>query len=371
MQETGICCLAWQTAVSVDALRSRHAFSRDAAAIERHCMVERVSVQASAISPNNRSRRAFLQLSFAASAAVCAGFQFPRGANAVCGEPDPYFAHYLDWTEGMAEGPDGRGVHYRCVGSRKKEKKGGKFPVIYIGDAGVALASGETFELLGESDRRVIFMDLLGVGDSDKLPGEALNLSRADTVKLVRDEALAVLRRLGIGGAKAKEPQPVHVVASGFGLEVADALLAATDDAEISKMINLKIASVAAEGWTPVKAGESGDITFATLQGTKVCAVEGAEAGDISVVRKLYQPTKGSGRSPIVSAIENISKRVPTLALRTFDTRPLDESVTGGALFTERVFSQAGRIAHLAGAEDTMKAVDEFFTQVEGPKEKT
>lgn len=353
-------------------MRRRPASRRDASAVRvaSLCQCNSILAQASAAPRPHPTRRAFLRLSVAASVAVAASGLLSNRANAVCGEPDPFFAHYLDWAEGLANGPNGRHVHYRCVGSRRKEQKAGKFPVIYIGDAGVGIASGETFELLGETDRRIIFVDLLGVGDSDKLPGDGFNLSRADAVALAREEVLAVLGALGIGGARAKEPQSLHVVASGFGLQVAEALLTASEDEEMAKTINLKVASVAAEGWTSVKAEQSGDITFAALQGTRVCAVEGAEGGDISIVRKLYAPGKGSGGSPIVSAIENISKRVPTLALRTFDSRPLDESVMGRGLFTEHVFSQAGRIAHLAGAEDTMKAVDDFFKKVEGSIEK-
>lgn len=364
--------MAWQNAVSQDAMRRRYASGQDASSVRVAilCQCKRISAQASIAPLPHPSRRAFLRLSVAVSAVAAADSLLSNRANAVCGEPDPFFAHYLDWAEGLASGPNSRNVHYRCVGSRKKEQKAGKFPVIYIGDAGVGIASGETFELLGETERRIVMVDLLGVGDSDKLPGHGFNLSRSDAVALAREEVLAVLGALGIGGARAKEPQSLHVVACGFGLEVTDALMRACEDAEIGKTINLKIASVAAEGWTPVKAEKSGDISFAALQGTRVCAVEGAEGGDISIVRKLYEPGRGSGESPIVSAIESISKRVPTLALRSFDTRPLDESVMGKGLFTEHVFSQAGRIAHLAGAEDTMKAVDDFFTQIEGPKQK-
>lgn len=372
MQTHFFCSPAWQPAVSLDAMRNMHSriCSRTrATATHKHCCSAEPDRRGSIVSRQEHSRRAFLRLSFATAVAVYAGSQGPEDAFAICGEPDPFFAHYLEWTEGLAEGPNGRSVHYRCVGSGKKEKKAGKFPVVYIGDAGVALASGETLELLGESDRRIIFADLLGVGDSDSLPEEGSNLDRAAATLVARDEVLSVLRTIGIGGAKTKEPQPVHIVASGFGLEVTNAILTATEDAGMPKKINLNIASVAAEGWSPIKRGESGDITFAGLQGTRVCAIEGAHAGNISILRKLYEPVVGSGRSPVVSAIENISKRVPTLGLRTYDTRPLDESVTNGALFTERVFSQAGRLAHLVGTEDTMKALDEFFAEVEVRKE--
>lgn len=266
----------------------------------------------------------------------------------------------------MARGRDGRGVHYRLVGNYKKEVKAGKFPVLYLGDAGIALASGETLELLGGTDRRVLFVDLLGVGESQALGKGEFDLSRGDAVALAREEAVAVLGTVGISKEDRKGPQSIHIIASGFGLEVADALLEKLRDEQDGTKLNVVVASVAAEGWTPIETGKNKDISFDALQGSRICAVEGGHGGNISIVRKLYEPANGSTVSPIVSAIGRIAKVVPTIALRTFGVRPLDEKLIDSPLFVDKEFSQAGRIAHLASADDVLSALDQFYEKLEG-----
>lgn len=329
---------------------------------------ERTATCASANSSQHPDRRAFLRNVLASVAAIAVNAHLPVQARALCGEPDPYFAHYLDWEEGMAKALDGRGVHYRFVGNKRKEVRAGKFPVLYLGDAGVALAAGETLELLGGTDRRVLLVDLLGVGESQPLGTGEFSLSRDDAIALARDEAFAALSAVGISEQKEDKQQSIHIIASGFGLEVAEALLQKCSNDHDTSKLNLAVASVAAEGWTPVQAEKGKDISFELLQGNRICAVEGANSGNISIVRKLYRPTKSSSPSSMVSAIARIAKRVPTIALRTFGVRALGGSVIGAPLFVDHEFSQAGRIAHLTGTDDVLNTLDDFYQGIEGSR---
>lgn len=293
-----------------------------------------------------RSRRSVLRLALCAPALLSPAAR----ALAVCGSPDPYFAHYVDWREGFARTVGGRRVHFRCVGDRRSERKMGHLPVVYVGDAGVALASGEPLELLAESGRRVVLLDMLGVGES-----EALALAggrREGAVREAWEEVSAVVREVGAGDGGR-----VHVVACGFGLEVAEALVGAGAEGAVG------VASVVAEAWGDVRGEGREGVTFERLQGDRVCAVEGAEGGDAALVRTLY--AAGRGRSPMAEAVERVARRVPTLALRTGDVEPLGD-VRGAAMFEETVLKGAGRVAHLAATEDTLKAMDDFFTKVEG-----
>lgn len=298
--------------------------------------------RAAAATPPRLPRRAVLLLALLHAAP----------ARALCGEPDPYFAHYLDWAEALAQTASGRRVHYRVVGSRRKERRQRKFPVVYLGDAGVALAAGETLELLGDSARRVVRLDMLGVGESDAVRGV---VGRAALVETACEDVVAVLADVGVG-----EGGCVHVVACGFGLEVAEAL--------VREGTGVRVASVAVEGWRPPAGPKGEGVTFAELQGGSVCAVEAAEGGDLEMVRRVYGGREGAR---MLEAVRKVAGVVPTLALRTFDTEPLETRLREMPRFEEVVFSQAGRVAHLAGAMDTAKALDDFFTRVEGSGKKT
>lgn len=271
---------------------------------------------------------------------------FPARCTAICGEPDPQFAYFIDWTEDFAKSSDGRQIHYRRLGSRKKERKAKKFPVLYVGDGGVSLAAGETLELLGETDRRILFVDMLGVGGSQRLP-EGGRLDRLKAVGVACEDVRSVLDAEGIG--RKSEAMWIHLVAVGFGLEVAEELVRRMG----AKGEGVQIASVVAEGWQPVKLVD-GVITFEALQGKRVCAEEGAKGGNIDMVRMLY----GKGED-LGDVVKRIGRMVPTLALRTLDAEDL------GAGVEEKEVDYAGRLAHLVGTVDALKEIDIFFEQVE------
>lgn len=224
--------------------------------------------------------------------------------------------------------------------------------MLYIGDGGVALEAGETLELLGGTDRRIVFVDMLGVGKSEQmLDGEMLD--RKEAVRVACDEVMSVMDAVGIG--RKNDAMRVHVVAVGFGLEIADELVKRMEVREG----DAKVASVVAEGWLPVKSPD-GVVTFEALHGTRVCAEEGAKAGNIELLKMLYG--KGEDLSDIV---KRLGAMVPTLAVKTFGTESLGPGVE------ERELRQAGRLAHLVGTEDAMKEIDSFFERVELGEKRT
>lgn len=269
-------------------------------------------------------------------------------ANAVCGEPDPYFAHYLEWKEGFAKTGEKRSLHYRIVGSEKKERKAGKYPVLFLGDAGVGMTSGETLELLAGTNRRVILADFLGVGQSEKVYVQEMSVQ--DIVQLACQEVDSILRSARISNASQ-----YHVIAAGFGIRVADALL----ESQVSDMP--KIASVAVEGWSPITSA----LSFSELQGNRICALEGAEEGDIDIVRSLYD----GKNSNIPQCIGRISNSVPTLALRSNDTQTVKEKFKGSK-FKEALIPSAGRLAHLDSTEDCLSALESFLDSVDGHEDR-
>lgn len=295
-----------------------------------------------------RTARETTRRSFLLSLVVAALSNPLKRAEALCGEPDPFFAHFIDWQEDFAA-YDSRQVHYRLIGSKKKEQKAKKYPVVYIGDAGVALASGETLELLGKTDRRILFSDLLGVGESQPFKPK----DQTGWIDLAVDEISAVLLKSGIADSKAKVVPKLHIVAVGFGIEVANALLKRSS----AERTGYQVASVVAEGWAV--PGNMNSISFADIQGEKLCATEGAEGGDINILRTVYQSREGRPRE----AIKLLSEVVPVLAIR------MEESPSTGVQNTrlrEEVLRGSGRLPHLVQTEECMVEIDNFFDEVEG-----
>ncbi|PXF48883.1 hypothetical protein BWQ96_01439 [Gracilariopsis chorda] len=270
-----------------------------------------------------------------------------KRAEALCGEPDPFFAHFLEWQEDFAA-YDRRQVHYRLIGSKKKEQKAKKYPVVYLGDAGVALASGETLELLGKTDRRILFSDLLGVGESQAFNSK----DQAEWVDLAANEVSAVLLKSGIADTKAKTVPKLHIVAVGFGIEVADVLLKRSS----AERTGYQVASVVAEGWSV--PGNMKSITFADIQGEKLCATEGAEGGNINILRTVYQ----SGEWQPREALKHVSEVVPVLALR-MEVSP--SIAFQNTRLREEVLRGGGRLPHLMQTEECMVEIDNFLEEVE------
>mmetsp|Transcript_9213 Transcript_9213/g.40289 ORF Transcript_9213/g.40289 Transcript_9213/m.40289 type:complete len:177 (-) Transcript_9213:610-1140(-) len=91
--------------------------------------------------PESAARRALL--------AGLATFPFvtPAGAEAFCGDEEPFWAHYVDWQEGLAP-IAGREVYLRVLGNQKKEKRAGVSPLIVLADAGLPWNYLETISAL-------------------------------------------------------------------------------------------------------------------------------------------------------------------------------------------------------------------------------
>ncbi|KAI0567005.1 hypothetical protein FGB62_5g127 [Gracilaria domingensis] len=267
-------------------------------------------------------------------------------AGAVCGEPDPFFAHFLDWREDFASF-EGRQIHYRLIGSKKKEKKAKKYPVVYLGDAGVSMASGETLELLGGTDRRVLLVDQLGVGESQSLEGQ----QKRQWPDMAADELSSVLLQSGI--ANEKTATKIHLVAVGFGIQVADVLLKRFD----ADSTGYQVASVVTEGWSLPQSTKN--MSFSAMQGERICAAEGAEGGNIDLLRTIYGGTKWNPKA----AMKDISALVPVMALQMKEWPSIDLQ---GTSIREKELDGDGRIPHLAAPDRTLGEMERFFDEVEG-----
>lgn len=240
-------------------------------------------------------------------------------AHALCGAPDPYSAHYLPWDETLIPLSDSRSLHIRLVGRTR-----GKPPLLILPDAGAGLAAGEPLEILG-TKRRIIQADFLGVGDSSPLTSDVNRVAVAST------EALAAL--------DSEKVPVVHVLAAGFGISVARQL--AVDD---------RIASVVVEAWNPILSTAS----LKDLLGSRPCAVEAAQAGDIGLTRATS--VKG-----FLEDVRFLSERVPTLALRGSG----ESEVDGMPGLKQRAVDMPGRLPHLAASNDTLFALQEFYADVD------
>lgn len=265
-----------------------------------------------------------------------------RPSLAMCGEPDPFFAHYLDWREDVTGVSSGREVHYRLVGNVRKERNSKRYPVIFLGDAGVSLAIWETMELLGGSDRRLLFVDLLGVGDSDKVSPAILGDDK-ERLELAVEETLAVLKATDIGRnpPKGLKKQPMHVVAAGFGLRVAEGV--------IRRLRDVEFVSLTAEAWGKDAAAE-----VRQLVGEKICAVEALERGDKSLLTAVVKESD--------DVVRRMSKILPTLALRTTEQKGLKGDANN---VKQVVVDGGGRLAHLSSSQQTSDAIDTFLSEIE------
>ncbi|CAN8064463.1 unnamed protein product [Agarophyton chilense] len=296
-------------------------------------------------------RRRCSRRSVLLSAAVAALWLPLRGAEALCGEPDPFFTHFLDWREGFATNGN-RQIHYRLIGSKRKENKSKKYPVLYLGDAGTAIASGETLELLGGTDRRILFVDQLGVGESQSLDSQ----QTYQWSELAADEVSSALLQSDIANKTTRTK--IHIVAVGFGIQVADVLLRRSD----VERTGYQVASLIAEGWSlPQKTANN--LSFDSMQGDRICAVEGADGGNTDLLRMIY----GSSNWNPKIALKDIAASIPIMALRMKDWPSLgmlDMSIR------EQVLDGSGRIAHLAATEQCLEEMKRFFDEVEGNEAK-
>lgn len=274
-----------------------------------------------------------------------------RPSLAMCGEPDPFFAHYLDWRENVTGVSSGREVHYRLVGNVRKERKSKRYPVLFLGDAGVSLAIWETMELLGGSDRRLLFVDLLGVGDSDKVSPAVLGDDK-ERLELAVEETLAVLKAADIGRnpPKGLKKQPMHVMAAGFGLRVAEGVMSRLGEGGMKG--DVEFVSLTAEAWGKDAAAE-----VRQLVGEKVCAVEALERGDKSLLTAVVKESDGSE-----DVVRRIAKLVPTLALRTMEQKTLKGDANN---VKQIVVDGRGRLAHLSSSQQTSDAIDTFLSDIE------
>ena len=295
------------------------------------------SHQPAAISRCSLNRRSFLNI-------FIASFALPYRAHAVCGEPDPYFAHFTEWRENIVNMPDGSTLHYRLVGSRKNEIKTKKNPVLYIADPGVAISSGETLELLG-GDRRVLFTDMLGVGESG-----SRGMSDASASQLLQQACIEL--RSAVKSAGFSKGTMLHIIAAGFGVQIAEALM---NDLQQD---GIGVLSVVAEGLGSV----SDDVSFESLLGKRSCAVEGGEAGNLGIARVVYGD--GANVNGTEEAVKRLSQRVTTMNLRTADYTYSSMKADRG-MYVEKVINGNARLAHLANTEECLSVLDDFFIAVE------
>lgn len=125
----------------------------------------------------------------------------PLEARAFCGRDIPYWAHYVDFQEGLVD-VGKREIVLRVLGNEKKEAKAKVLPVVIIPDAGLSSAYLEGLSALAvrstdspisvfpltvyvvrspsscferllsmqEDNRRIIFIDSLGSGQAKGRP---------------------------------------------------------------------------------------------------------------------------------------------------------------------------------------------------------
>lgn len=194
------------------------------------------------------------------------------------------------------------------------------------------MQAAEPLEYLGSTDRRIVYFDMLGVGISE---GRG-TLERGQMMPAAVEEAQSVINAVGVS-----DEGGVHVVAAGFGLEVAEGLIGRKD--------GMKVASVVAEGWQRI--GEQ--VTMEDMVGGRVCGREAGAGGNLQLVRTVY------GRGEWSDVLGRIAGRVPTLALRG------DGKEVGGNV-EEREVAGGGRLPHLGKTEAALAEMDSFFQRVEG-----
>lgn len=190
----------------------------------------------------------------------------------------------------------------------------------------------EPLEYLASTDRRIVYFDMLGVGMSE---GKGV-WERGEMRGAAVEEAVRVLKAVGVS-----DEGGVHVVAAGFGLEVAEEL--------IVQKGGMKVASVVAEGWERI----GGQVTMEDMVGDQVCGREAGAGGDFELVRTVY------GRGEWRDVVRRIAGWVPTLALRG------DGRGVGGNVEEKEVVG-GGRLPHLTMTKAALAEMDRFFQGVEG-----
>mmetsp|Transcript_9216 Transcript_9216/g.40302 ORF Transcript_9216/g.40302 Transcript_9216/m.40302 type:complete len:272 (-) Transcript_9216:340-1155(-) len=213
--------------------------------------------------PESAARRALL--------AGLATFPFvtPAGAEAFCGDEEPFWAHYVDWQEGLAP-IAGREVYLRVLGNQKKEKRAGVSPLIVLADAGLPWNYLETISALAEDKRRIVFFDALGCGNSAPL--------RLDSI----DEIFSVASEEVMAVAQFLELKTMHIFGHGFGAAVA------LDVA--SKQQSIPVKSIVLESPT-LQGGTEKEISPSQLIGetnSKVCIRPSIQGAQTDTMRKVY-----------------------------------------------------------------------------------
>lgn len=281
------------------------------------------------------TRRAFLKT----LSVLTALSSLPASTPAVCGKPDPYFAHYLDWKEAEISIPPAQTLLYRVTGSRRQERKSNHFPILHLGDASVPHQAAEPLELLAGDNRRVLIPDLL-------VPSPSTPPETPAAPPPSRDALLARAAEQAIAAVRAEKMEDkFHIIAAGFGIQVAVKLLETT---------SIKPVSAVVEGWAAMRTA-----TPSALLGERVCAVVAAEAADEPVVKLIY----GGGKAgDSVRAVRALADVMPVLGMRMKGANEGELNIRG---CTEIVFEGEGRLPHLEAEQACLEAATEFFGRVE------
>jgi len=173
------------------------------------------------------ARRDGLRLMAGAAILTAAGSE----AGALCGGQPGAWEFWVPWEEGaenvkVAAGGSARGVYYRVVGNKGKEKtkvKGKTYvrrPLLVVADKFRSHDYLTTLEAVVTSDRRVVEYDGLGEGLS-----EPLEAGTRDTLRSQGDAALRYaveeLAALAEPLRKQLKVDGFHVLGHAFGAEVA------------------------------------------------------------------------------------------------------------------------------------------------------
>ncbi|KAJ8902341.1 hypothetical protein NDN08_006748 [Rhodosorus marinus] len=229
----------------------------------RRCSITSSQWSPGSENPESTSRRALL------AGLASLPFVTPAGAEAFCGDAEPFWAHYIDWQEGLAP-IGGRDVYLRVLGNQKQEKRVGVSPLIVLADAGLPWNYLETVSALAEDNRRVVFFDALGCGKSAPLRLDSID----EIFSAASEEVLAVAQFL--------ELKTMHIFGHGFGAAVA------LDVA--SKQQSIPVRSVVLESPT-LQGGTEKEISPSQLIGetnSNVCIGPSIQGARTDTMRKVY-----------------------------------------------------------------------------------
>lgn len=247
---------------------------------------------------------------------------------------------------------DGRRVHFRVLGDFRKEKKAHIFPVLCLGDIGLSMDDLEPLELLAKSDRRVILIDHLGTGESEKLENAPETLSRAELAKLAAEETRAVLENVTF----VTPERTVHAFCSGFGMEVAASLASGSmsNVPEGSTSKNIRFASIIVE---PSIARRS-----LPSESLPICAVDAVKRGDSRLLHMhtvASQDSNSSSKSGSAS-FRKLASSYPTLCLVSkLNAAPAYESVPAERKYIPGPIG----LPHLDDNETVLQEVDDFMVK--------